>query len=371
MSFPAPKQEPWYETAIETDACTTAVIKQETGCTSTPSVKEELSSSSGAVSGGGQGMLRVAAYSGPFPVWGVPSTAACRQVVQRLAALHGMPSVQRRASGGRPQVGCEEKRTVLDSLVRTLLSQNTTDVTSARAFATLKRQYPTWEAVRAAPAADVADAIRVGGLAAIKAARIQAILDTLVAERGACSLEHRRALPTPEVKAELGRFKGVGKKTASCVLLFALQRDDFAVDTHVWEITKALGWVPTNASRDQAYDHLNELVPEELRYDLHVLLVRHGKACPHCAKTGSAKQQAAASSGVACPLADLKPPRSKLAAFKKDTDSKAKGGKGGKSKQQQQQSSDGNGPAAVAAGAAGNGSKRRKVSVKEGQLRHV
>lgn len=110
---------------------------------------------------------------------------------------------------------------------------------------------------------------------------------------------------------------------------------------------------------------------EELRYDLHVLLVRHGKACPHCAKTGSAKQQAAASSGVACPLADLKPPRSKLAAFKKDTESKAKGGKGGKSKQQQQQPSDGNGPAAVAAGAAGNGSKRRKVSVKEGQLRHV
>lgn len=44
-------------------------------------------------------------------------------------------------------------------------------------------------------------------------------------------------------------------------LSLPLQRDDFAVDTHVWEITKALGWVPTNASRDQAYDHLNELVP--------------------------------------------------------------------------------------------------------------
>lgn len=106
------------QTAIETEACTTAVIKQETGCTSTPSVKAELNSSSGADSGSGTSMLRVAAYSGPFPGWGVPSTAACRQVVQRLAALHGMPSVQRRASGGRPQVGCEEKRSVLDSLVR-------------------------------------------------------------------------------------------------------------------------------------------------------------------------------------------------------------------------------------------------------------
>ncbi|KAL4430892.1 hypothetical protein ABPG75_006148 [Micractinium tetrahymenae] len=278
-----------------------------------------------------------------------------------------MPSAQRRASG-RPQVGCEEKRSVLDSLVRTLLSQNTTDITSGRAFATLKQRFPTWEAVRAAPAADVADAIRVGGLADMKAARIQAILDTLVAERGACSLEHLRALPTPEVKAELGRFKGVGKKTASCVLLFALEREDMAVDTHVWEITKALGWVPSNASRDQAYDHLNELVPEELRYDLHVLLVRHGKACPHCAKAGSAKQQAAASSGVACPLADLKPPKAKLVAFKaaKAAASKAKGGK---PKQQQQQRAGGSGEGTAAAGAAGGSDgKRRKVAAEYGQF---
>ncbi len=97
---------------------------------------------------------------------------------------------------------------------------------------------------------------------------------------------------------------------------------------------------------------------EELRYDLHVLLVRHGKACPHCAKAGSAKQQAAAASGVACPLADLKPPQSKLVAFKRATGSKAKGVK---SKQQQPSSGSGE-AAAAAAGAAVGGSKRRKES---------
>ncbi|KAL4426386.1 hypothetical protein ABPG77_004680 [Micractinium sp. CCAP 211/92] len=355
MGSPAVKQEPLQEIAIKNEPCSTAVTKEEPGLISTAAAKAEVKSVFGGCGSSGTSMLRAVAYSGPFPGWGAPSAAACHQVVQRLADLHGMPSVQRRASGGRPQVGCEEKRSVLDSLVRTLLSQNTTDITSARAFATLKQQFPTWDAVRAAPPADVADAIRVGGLADIKAARIQAILDTLAAERGACSLEYLRTLPTPQVKAELGRFKGVGKKTASCVLLFALEREDFAVDTHVWEITKALGWVPSNASRDQAYDHLNELVPEELRYDLHVLLVRHGKACPHCAKAGSAKHQAAAASGVACPLADLKPPKSKLVAFKRAIGSKAKG-----VKSKQQQSSSSSGEAAAAAGAAGGGSKRRK-----------
>ena len=80
-------------------------------------------------------------------------------VADRLAALHGWPSALRKQ--GLPAVGCEERRSVLDSLVRTLLSQNTTDKTSARAFATLKERFPDWKAVRHAPTADVADAIRV------------------------------------------------------------------------------------------------------------------------------------------------------------------------------------------------------------------
>ena len=100
------------------------------------------------------------AYSGPYPTWPAPTPEQARQVAERLATLHGWPSA-RRARG--PQVGCEERRSVLDSLVRTLLSQNTTDATSGRAFAALKQRFPSWQAVLRAPAADVADAIRVGG----------------------------------------------------------------------------------------------------------------------------------------------------------------------------------------------------------------
>ena len=73
---------------------------------------------------------------------------------------------------------------------------------------------------------------------------------TLHAERGECSLEFLRSLPNAEVVAQLRAFKGVGAKTAACVLLFAMRRPDFAVDTHVWKIAMALGWVPKAFDRE-------------------------------------------------------------------------------------------------------------------------
>ena len=126
--------------------------------------------------------------------------------------------------------GCGARKLVLDALVGTILSQNTTDTNSRRAFAALKLAFPSWEAVRTAPVAALAEAIRCGGLADIKAGRICAILDALHAERGECSLEHLRAEPDEAVKEALRRFKGVGAKTISCVLLFCLQRAEFPVE---------------------------------------------------------------------------------------------------------------------------------------------
>jgi len=84
-------------------------------------------------------------------------------------------------------------------------------------------------------------------------------------------------MPDADVKAELGRFKGVGPKTISCVLLFCLARAEFPVDTHVWKLSLSLGWVPRSASRDQTYAHLNAIVPGELKHALHIMLVAYGK----------------------------------------------------------------------------------------------
>jgi endonuclease-3 len=162
--------------------------------------------------------------------------------------------------------------------VATILSQNTTDANSWPAFLRLKAAFPSWEAVRTADAADVAACIKSAGLSAVKSARIQSILNTLHAERGACCLEHLHGASDEAAKAALSRFKGVGPKTVACVLMFALRRAEFPVDTHVWKLAKALGWVPQSADREGTYAHLNARVPPALKHALHVLLVAHGKA---------------------------------------------------------------------------------------------
>ena len=73
--------------------------------------------------------------------------------------------------------------------------------------------------------------------------------------------------------------------------MFTLMRAEFPVDTHVWHIAKKLAWVPPAATRETTYLHLNERVPDEVKYDLHVLLVDHGKRCPRCAKKGRLQKE--------------------------------------------------------------------------------
>lgn len=205
-----------------------------------------------------------------------PTPDECRLVHAALSDLH--PEVVAGLPGpAGPSAACGARGSVLDSLINTILSQNTTDVNSARAFANLKRAFPSWEAVRTAPAAPIEEAIRSGGLAAIKTARIRAILAQLHAERGECSLEHLRAEPDGAIKDYLRRFKGVGAKTISCVMMFCLGRAEIPVDTHVWKIAIALGWLPKAATRDETYDLLSARVPDGIKYALHVLLVKHGK----------------------------------------------------------------------------------------------
>lgn len=189
--------------------------------------------------------------------------------------------------------------------MRTILSQNTTDKTSIRAFASLKETFPDWDAVRTADVEEVAESIRVGGLADAKASWIQTILDTLHEEQGACSLEWLRERSTDEIKEYLLAFKGVGPKTVSCTLLFALERADFPVDTHVNRITADLGWVGKNSSREATYDYLNEVLDDDIKYDLHITLVEHGKTCSYCStRRGSIPVEA-------CPVRELKSARRK------------------------------------------------------------
>jgi endonuclease III len=166
---------------------------------------------------------------------------------------------------------------LLGGLIGTVLSQNTSDLNSGRAYTSLRLRFPTWEGVRTAPREAVADAIRSGGLAEIKSARIQGILDDLVARYGSLDLSAIAALPIPAARAALTSLHGVGPKTASCVLLFNLGRPAFPVDTHVHRLARRIGFAPPKASPVAVQDLVEAHLPAEHRYRFHVNLIRHGR----------------------------------------------------------------------------------------------
>lgn len=167
----------------------------------------------------------------------------------------------------------------IDELVLTVLSQNTSDVNRDRAYADLRRALPRWSAVARAPVRRVARAIRRGGLSLTKAPRIKATLRSL--EGRGVALDEPRALaeiPDGELWDLLVDLPGVGPKTAACVLLFSLDRPYFPVDTHVHRVATRLGLVNERATAVRAQAVLQEAVPTELVYALHMGLIRHGRS---------------------------------------------------------------------------------------------
>lgn len=169
-------------------------------------------------------------------------------------------------------------REPLDGLVLIILSQATSDINCDRAFRSLKTRFPTWDEVLDAPVEHLADAIRSGGLANQKAARIHAILRQIKDDSGTLDLDWMHDATSDECTAYLNKFKGIGPKTIACVLVFFLNKPAFPVDTHVHRISKRLGWIRPKANAEEAHRVLEELVPDECKLDLHVNLISHGRA---------------------------------------------------------------------------------------------
>ncbi len=176
---------------------------------------------------------------------------------------------------GRPP--WEPRNEPLDELIGTVLSQHTSDLNAERAFAGLKRAFATWEEVRDAPPPALEAAIRSGGLAVVKAARIQAILRALTNGSGAVELPDLSRMRRARARELLTKLPGVGKKTASCVLLFGAGVPAIPVDTHVHRVSLRLGLVPARATPDQTTDVLEAGIPARDHYAFHVNLIRHGR----------------------------------------------------------------------------------------------
>jgi endonuclease-3 len=227
-------------------------------------------------------------------------------VLDRLAEANGRPAWQRRLDP-------------TSELVLTILSQNSADTNAEAAFAALRAAYPSapapagapseprpfagwggrglpdlpppdWSGVDAAPIAELIDVIRPGGLAPQKAPRIQAALRALLANGGGYSLEFLAAMPPVEARDWLAAIPGIGRKTASVVLLFSFGLPLMPVDRHVHRVSSRIGLIPAKTDADAAHDYYLEMLAPEQMYEAHVSLITHGRRtchaqrpdCEHC-----------------------------------------------------------------------------------------
>ena len=169
----------------------------------------------------------------------------------------------------------------LSELILTILSQHTSDINRDRAFESMRKRFPTWEDVRNAPTDELADAIRSGGLGNIKAPRIQEVLRRISEEREELNLDFLLTMPVEEAKMWLAGFKGVGPKTAACVLMFACGMPVLPVDTHVHRVSKRIGLIGPATNAEKAHAELEALVEPDERYSFHIYMISYGRDICH------------------------------------------------------------------------------------------
>lgn len=187
-----------------------------------------------------------------------------RFIVQNLESTFGEPKLSRKSDP-------------LAMLINIILSQATSDVNSQRTFKNLKEKFVDWEAVLAADESEIADAIRLGGLANQKAKVIKNLLAQIKETHGKLSLKFVEKMSNDAARDFLNAFRGVGPKTVACTLLFASHKEVFPLDTHIFRILKRMGILPEKITDGGAHKLLDELVPKGKFYSLHVNLIRLGK----------------------------------------------------------------------------------------------
>jgi endonuclease III len=216
----------------------------------------------------------------PASTWKPPTRRRVRGIRDRLREVYGVP---RAKPHGHP----------IAELILTVLSQSTNDRNRDVAYLALRQRFPgdTWARVRDAPVDAIEEAIRPGGISKVKSARIKSILRAITdtAPEG-LSLDWVAELSVPDAQSYLTSLPGVGRKTAACVLLFALGKHDVPVDTHVSRVGTRLGLFRVGAPFEEMHDTMLRFTPEGEELELHLNLLRHGRrtcyarhpACADC-----------------------------------------------------------------------------------------
>ena len=207
-----------------------------------------------------------------------------------------------KAYGGQPAFEC---------LVRTILSQNTSDKASQPAHDSLMNRYGesgkmsvAGDLARSLAAAEqsmLAETISSAGLYNQKSERLVDIAELVVDEFGGA--EGFDAFVKGEdpatVRSRLLEMHGVGPKTADCVLLFSGGRGGvFPVDTHVHRIARRMGLAPPGADHEAVREALEDAVPEEKCGFGHTAMIQFGRE--YC----TARTPACLEGPEACPLYD-------------------------------------------------------------------
>ena len=184
-------------------------------------------------------------------------------------------------------------------LILTVLSQSTNDRNRDVAYFALRERFEDWVAIRDAPVDLIEEAIRPGGISRVKSARIKSILRAITDQPrpegapppGDLTLDWLASQPVPEAQRYLTSLPGVGRKTAACVLLFALGMRDVPVDTHVSRVGWRLGLFRPGAPFEELHDEMLAITPPGEELEFHLNLLRHGRrtcharrpACSECA----------------------------------------------------------------------------------------
>jgi endonuclease-3 len=221
--------------------------------------------------------------------WKRPSRRRVRAIRDRLRLVYGVPLAK---PHGHP----------IAELILTVLSQSTNDRNRDVAYLALHERFASWEEVRDAPVDEIEEAIRPGGISKVKSARIKSILvaitetapkhaaalDAPLSPECPLSLDWLASQPVPEAQAYLTSLPGVGRKTAACVLLFALGMRDVPVDTHVSRVGTRLALFRPGAPFEEMHDEMLALTPPGEELEFHLNLLRHGRRTCHARRPACA-----------------------------------------------------------------------------------
>ena len=164
----------------------------------------------------------------------------------------------------------------IDTLIATILSQNTNDKNSYQAFNNLKKRFNNWQEAADAPRKQIESVIKVAGLGKQKSAAIKNAFNQLKKKNGKLDLRYIKKLKDEEILNDLTSISGVGVKTASCVLLFSLDRNVCPVDTHVHRTLNRIGLVKTSSPEKTFYQIYGNL-PDGTAHHFHTNLIKLGR----------------------------------------------------------------------------------------------